>query len=95
MNDERKPTGSDDRHRDADPEVCKELAARISEYIDGELPLDLRLRVEEHLRGCANCRRFVESVRRTRELAHLLGPPEIPEKRLKEISRGIKNRLPE
>jgi anti-sigma factor RsiW len=78
-----------------DRKVCVDLAERISEYLDGELPGDLRLEVEEHVEHCSTCEKFVDSVRRTRDLAHLLPPRELPPDRLKSISEAVKRRLEE
>jgi anti-sigma factor RsiW len=72
---------------------CRVLAERLSEHLDGELPPDLRRQVEEQLAGCVTCGRFVESVRRVRELAHLLPSPELPPDRLREIAAQVKGQL--
>ena len=37
---------------------CSDVLARLSDYVDGELPADERARVELHLRGCDGCARF-------------------------------------
>lgn len=53
-----------DRHPDADldREVgglrCRDVLAGLSDYLDGDLPNDVRARVDEHLAGCSNCERF-------------------------------------
>jgi anti-sigma factor RsiW len=73
--------------------VCVELAERVSEYLDGELPLELKLAVEEHVGTCSNCEKFVDSLRRTRDLAHLLPVVELPPERLKVLSESVKRRL--
>lgn len=39
--------------------------ARSSEYIDDELGVDARLRIEVHLRICPSCARLLASLRRT------------------------------
>ena len=39
--------------------------ARLSGYIDGELQPGEQTRVEEHLRWCPDCRRLLDSLRRT------------------------------
>src|SRR3954471_10967964 len=36
--------------------TCKECLENLGAYVDGELPSDEASRVEEHLRGCADCR---------------------------------------
>lgn len=37
---------------------CSEVLARLSDYVDGELPAAERAAVEAHLRGCDACTRF-------------------------------------
>ena len=49
-------------------EECKQVFARLSEYLDGELPADLCEQMEAHINGCAPCVEFVESLRKTIEL---------------------------
>jgi anti-sigma factor RsiW len=73
--------------------VCVELAERVSEYLDGELPPELKLAVEEHVGTCSNCEKFVHSLRRTRDLAHLLPAVELPPARLKALSESAKRQL--
>jgi predicted anti-sigma-YlaC factor YlaD len=38
---------------------CKELVARSSEFLDGQLGLRQRLSVRMHLAMCQHCRRFI------------------------------------
>jgi anti-sigma factor RsiW len=38
---------------------------RLSDYIDGDLGSSERRRVEEHVHWCPECRRVLESLRRT------------------------------
>jgi len=49
-------------------EECKEVFARLSEYLDGELPPDLCEQMEQHINGCNPCVEFVESLKKTVEL---------------------------
>lgn len=37
---------------------CADVLARLSDWLDGDLPAAERVRVEEHLRGCDGCARF-------------------------------------
>ena len=37
---------------------CSEVLGALSEYVDGELPQSQSDRIEAHLLGCANCRKF-------------------------------------
>lgn len=54
---------------------CEEVQARISEYIDDDLPFEDRAEMERHLRACAECRLCKEEIKATVESlhAHLLG----------------------
>ncbi len=42
--------------------TCTELEILITDYLDGTLPAAERLRLEEHLAGCASCRAFAQDV---------------------------------
>ena len=84
---------SHDHGHDHPHHLCVQLAERISEYLDGEQPLELKVSVEEHLGACSNCEKFVDSLRRTRDLAHLLPVVELPPERMKVLSESVKRRL--
>jgi RNA polymerase sigma-70 factor (ECF subfamily) len=66
---------------------CSEVLARLSDYVDGELPGAERAAVEAHLRGCSVCERFggrfAEMLRATREA--LGGTPALDEALLTRI----------
>ena len=72
---------------------CLDLADRISEFIDLELPPELREKVEAHLSACANCVKFVESLRRTRDLASLLPAPGLSPEELRKLGEAARRRL--
>ncbi|MET1079063.1 MAG: zf-HC2 domain-containing protein [Pseudomonas sp.] len=42
---------------------CKELVARSSDFLDGQLSFRGRLAVRAHLGLCRNCRRFIRQMR--------------------------------
>jgi anti-sigma factor RsiW len=73
-----------------DPE-CHDVFAKLSEYLDGDLPDDACDELERHIRGCAPCVEFVESLRKSvklgRQYQAMEGPPPLSpeaEKILKE-----------
>jgi len=74
-------------------ERCIELAGKLSEYLDEELPADLRQEVEAHFEGCANCEHFLTSLRRVKGAASLLPRVELSPERLREISEAVRKRL--
>jgi len=47
---------------------CEALLGSLSEYIDGELSLELCREIEKHLAGCENCRVVLNTTRRTIDL---------------------------
>lgn len=54
---------------------CREIFARLSEYLDEELDPGLCGPLEAHLDGCAPCQAFLESLRRTIGLVGSLEAP--------------------
>jgi len=57
---------------------CKSLLGSLSEYIDGELPVELCQEIEKHLEGCENCRVVLNTTRRTIDLVHLPANQDVP-----------------
>ncbi len=43
--------------------VCNEVRERLSEYLDGVLPMETKTRVDDHLSACAGCRQEIESLK--------------------------------
>lgn len=77
----------------AHSKACLDLAERLSEYLDGELPADLEAQVEAHNAECANCERFVESLRRTKQLAHLMRHHGLSSSTLERLAAEARKRL--
>lgn len=74
-------------------EDCRELAERLSEFVDGELPEALRSAIEAHIDACSNCERFVASLRRVRALGASLPPPRLKPDELADIARRAKRQI--
>ncbi|MDW3711814.1 MULTISPECIES: anti-sigma factor family protein [Pseudomonas] len=51
---------------------CRELVARSSDYIDGQLGFVQRLGVRQHLLVCPHCRRFLAQLHLTRDVLRQL-----------------------
>lgn len=58
---------------------CRELFARLSEFLDGELTADVCRELQEHLKGCPPCEAFARTLRTTVDLCHRLPPRPLPE----------------
>ncbi len=55
---------------------CREIFARLSDYVDDELPRELCDGLERHLQDCPPCQAFLESLRRTvRWIEEVEAPP--------------------
>ncbi|WP_242336928.1 MULTISPECIES: anti-sigma factor [Anaeromyxobacter] len=66
---------------------CSDVLARLSDYVDGDLPAEERGRVEDHLRACEGCARFGgEFAATVRGLRTHLGAPA-------SVSGELKDRL--
>lgn len=50
--------------------TCKELVELVTEYLEGTLADEVRLRVERHLSGCEGCTNYLEQMR---EIIRLTG----------------------
>ena len=75
-------SGSHDQH-------CRELFARLSEYLDEELTPEARQEIEEHLCDCPPCVEFLGSLRRTVELCRQFEPPGSPQPLSREASEQL------
>jgi anti-sigma factor RsiW len=45
--------------------TCKELVELVTEYLEGTLPEEARLQMENHLSGCQGCSHYLEQMRQT------------------------------
>jgi anti-sigma factor RsiW len=53
--------------------TCKELVELVTEYLEGSLPADVRVRMDQHLSGCDGCSSYLEQMRQTIRLTGHLG----------------------
>jgi anti-sigma factor (TIGR02949 family) len=68
---------------------CRDLFARLSEYLDGELDEALCSEAETHLEDCPPCRDFLESLRRTVGLLDRLPAERVPEEIRREVRESL------
>ena len=45
--------------------TCQQLIEFLNEYVDGDLPIEQRRRFDEHLGICLQCRKYLDSYRKT------------------------------
>jgi anti-sigma factor RsiW len=62
---------------------CQELVELVTDYLEGALPDEERIRLERHLQTCDGCRDYVEQMRTTISLTGEARPaaltPEVEE----------------
>jgi anti-sigma factor (TIGR02949 family) len=46
-------------------ENCRDLLASLSDFLDGDLPVDLCAEIERHMSECENCRIVIDTLRKT------------------------------
>ena len=69
---------------------CRESQEELSAYLDGELSLEQRTRVEEHLSGCETCRAELQALRDTVALVGGLPRAKAPESLADAVARRIR-----
>lgn len=57
---------------------CEDVLREISNYLDQDVPLELRRQIEEHLDACDNCHVLVNTTRKTISLVGGSNVFEIP-----------------
>ena len=58
---------------------CKKHFKQISEYLDGEMDIDIAKKIEAHLLECPQCRDCVDSLKRTIRLCKEASKETMPE----------------
>lgn len=57
---------------------CREVVDKISDIIDGQASMVVRMRFHSHLMMCKNCRRYFEQFKGVKELAGRVSPDDLP-----------------
>lgn len=50
--------------------TCSELLKSIGDYLDGDISPEICAELEEHIKGCENCRVVVDTMKKTIYLYH-------------------------
>ena len=64
---------------------CEEVWREVSNYLDGDVSPDLRAAIDEHVRGCKECKAVLDG---TRNVINLYG-----DERMLEVPLGFSHRL--
>jgi anti-sigma factor RsiW len=68
---------------------CRDLLARLSQYVDGELPPEECQLIEKHVADCQPCMALLDTLRRTLRLCRSLDAPEVSD----SLTADLKKRL--
>lgn len=74
------------------PLSCEQVIQEISNYIDSAVSADLRLRMEEHLDGCAHCHAILDGTRNVITLVANGKPLELPADFSKRLYSKLRDR---
>jgi anti-sigma factor RsiW len=73
--------------------TCREVIARLADYVDTALDLLMHARVTVHLAVCAECRAYLATYRRTRALVGRSGRVEMPDGARHRATRELIERV--
>jgi anti-sigma factor RsiW len=80
------------------PPECADIFAKLSEFIDGELPTEVCEKMRDHIADCGPCVEFVESLRKSIALAKAakrdLPPIAIPDECRNTLLAAYLEKLP-
>ncbi len=69
---------------------CREIMARLSEFVERELGPEMMRKIRDHLEVCAACRRFVKSLERTSRMLRLDPSLPMPEDAARELLDALR-----
>lgn len=64
---------------------CREMFARLSDYLDGDISADLCEELRRHLDGCEPCVAFTETLKQTVDLCRSLPATPLPDEVRREL----------
>jgi anti-sigma factor RsiW len=73
--------------------TCREVIARLADYVDAALDMLTRARVSAHLWMCAECRAYLATYQRTIELIRRGERLEMPAEARHRVTRELLERL--
>jgi anti-sigma factor RsiW len=69
---------------------CEKIFARLSEYLDEEIPADMADCISAHISGCEPCVHFLESLRNSVELCKRFRADEMPSPLANDIREQLR-----
>lgn len=72
---------------------CDDVRTALSDYLDGELPADLKQHLERHLAECRMCHALYDSTRKTLRIVTEAGTFDLPPSASERFVRKTMERL--
>ena len=71
---------------------CEKLLSSLGDYMDKELEASLCAEIEEHMRGCENCRLVVDNLKKTVQIFRSGQPVEMPQGFSERLHQALKDK---
>ena len=75
---------------DADQLTCRELVELVTEYLEGALSPEERMRFDDHVERCTGCRNYLDEMRETIRLAGRLEPEHLSREAEEALLRAFR-----
>ena len=72
---------------------CDDLRAALSDYLDSDLPFDIRQHLERHLAECRTCQVLYDTTRKTLRIVTDSGSFDLPEAASERFIKRTMDRL--
>jgi predicted anti-sigma-YlaC factor YlaD len=72
---------------------CDDLRSALSDYLDGDLPAEIRVHLEQHLSECRICYVLYDSTRKTLRIVTDSGSFDLPESASERFVQRTMERL--
>lgn len=73
--------------------ACDEVRRELVDYMEEDLKMDLRLRIDQHLENCQHCTAIYDGVRNVVELVGAQGSIELPRGFTQRLHRRFLNQI--
>jgi anti-sigma factor RsiW len=73
--------------------ICRELIDILDDYLDGALAPEFVRDLERHLEGCAPCRAYIATYRKTREVGAAATRVDMPQEMKARLRRFLADKL--
>ena len=73
--------------------TCKETIEILMDYLEATLSADVNRELEQHLQACSPCLAYLNTYRKTAELAGQVGRQEMPEEMKRHLREFLLGQL--